>query len=153
MRTFDLDWKGWHEVEELPNRAGLYCVWSGSVRRQTDGTPVIDRKDAKLLYSGQAGGIASRVPDHEKWPRWRRERQRSSDSIVFTYVLLPTADVNESWRKSIENCLIATHHPPCNDEDLDYHYKLSTLIKNIGVTFGKLKASHKCKGSDDPQDR
>ena len=153
MRSFDLDWQGWCETEQLPSRAGIYCVWSGPVQKKPDGSSVISNKDAKLLYIGESGDIRDRVTGHNKWPCWRRERQRQSDSIVFTYVLLPTAEVNESWRKAVENCLIATHRPPCNDQDLDYHYDLTVVIKNQGVTFGKLKASHRCKGSDDPGDR
>jgi hypothetical protein len=153
MQTFNLKWSGWNEADELPNRAGIYCVWSGPVKKRVDGTPTILHENARLLYIGQAGGISGRVSDHNKWPRWRRERMQSSDAIVFTYVLLPTAETDAAWRKSVENCLIATHRPRCNDEDLQYHYKLSVRIKNTGATFGKLKADHKCKGSDDPQDR
>ena len=153
MRTFALDWQGWVESKSLPDGAGIYCVWAAPVYKNSDGGLTINNQDAKLVYIGQAGDLNARVANHEKWPDWRRARSGDGDRIVFSYMLLPTSQVDESWRLSVENCLIAHHRPPCNADGLTYGYKLSVVCNNLGVTFGKLTASHKCKGSDDPADR
>jgi len=152
MRTFDLNWQGWFYSSQLPNDAGVYCVWVAPVQKNPDGTLTVANRDAKLVYIGESDDIAARVSNHEKVSCWENERQTKNDSIVFTHVILRLTDVDESWRKSVENCLIATHKPPCNDEDLTYHYQLSVLTNNSGLTFGKLVSSHKCKGSNDPED-
>lgn len=153
MRRFTLKWEGWCYEGGLPsNKAGIYCVWAALITKKTDGSVTIFHKDARLIYIGESGDIANRVSGHGKKPCWEKQR-KTSESIVFTYTLLPTSDVSESWRLSVENCLIATHLPPCNDDDLEYHFEKTVDITNTGVTFGKLKDRHKCKGSNDPDDK
>lgn len=144
MRQFSLSWNGPYDESILPARAGLYCVW---IRSSPQAGSV-----CRLVYIGESGDIAQRVASHDKRGCWERNR-RQGEQIVFTYVLLPTAEVSEDWRRSVENCLIAHHRPPCNESGFEYNWTKTVVVMNTGSTFGVLKASHKCKGTDDPDDR
>lgn len=152
MQPFTLQWQGWAEHSRLPAVPGIYCVWTAPVTRDQYGSPTITNTAARLVYIGQARDIATRIANHERWADWRRQQRSAIDTIVFTYAPFDFAGGDDSWRLSVENCLIATHRPPCNVDDLTYHYQLSVVIQNVGVTFGQLQSAHKCKGSADPQD-
>lgn len=154
LKTVTLEWEGWCLKKDLPaeiqGRAGLYCFWVAKISKKADGGTTIYHKDARLVYIGQAGDLGDRLvnKEHEKEACAKKEKG-TDESIVYTYVLLPTADYSESWRKAIENCLIAHHTPPCNDADLTYHWTKGVDITNKGVTFGKLTSTHKCKGTEE----
>lgn len=141
MRRFSLNWQGWVVPDKLPSKAGIYCVWASGLSSGKDASP-------RLLYIGESSDIATRVAGHEKWNCWK-EHCHYGENVIFTYTLLPTAEVSENWRKAVENCLIAHHQPPCNDSDTTYHWTQGVEIRNVGVTFGKLRTYHSCEGTDE----
>lgn len=151
VRTFTLKWEGWVREAGLPNRAGVYCVCAARISRKPDGTEIVYHNDARLAYIGETADMARRVADHERQSCWNRQRL-AGQALVFTYALLPTAEVDENWRRSVENCLIVHHLPPCNEAGTEYNWTKSVVVQNTGTTFGRLKPQHKCKGTQDPQD-
>jgi hypothetical protein len=152
VRNFNLNWRGWYYMNQLPSQTGIYCVWAAVVRRRReDNELVVNPREARLVYIGESDDVHTRVNTHEKEPCWRRQLASADESIIFTYV--PMDGEHESWRKAVENCLIAHHTPPCNTDDTTFHYDLGTNIINSGMTFGKLISPCICVGLNDPDNR
>src|SRR5258708_24700745 len=84
------------------------CSWS----LQWNGVPGLYAfargSDGYLIYLGETGSFASRMPDHEVWP----DAQRYGATDVYA---MPFGG-SEEQRKSIERRLIATYNPVCNTQ-------------------------------------
>lgn len=58
------------------------------------------------VYVGQTSKLATRLPNHEKWSAAQRLR---ATHVHVCFMAL------ENQRRSLENYLIDTYHPPLND--------------------------------------
>ncbi len=121
-RDYDLEFDGyWSEraVGGIPNRSGVYCVYSGEDKGQH-----VDLR--RLLYIGESGEVYDRIANHEKLSDWKRYL-RVGEGLWFSF-----APFESAGRERVEAALIFKHKPPSNDEHKDSFPFDETTIRTHG---------------------
>ena len=136
-----LDWKGPYTTTDLiPDNAGLYVILSG--KQNEKGTWPTNLY--KLLDIGQAGGIKTRLDDHDRADCWALKKTKDH-TIVYKYALMPTKTFDQSDRLSVECCLRSKKTPPCGEEcNKGYSRDDTVKITNEGNP-APLAKSYTCK--------
>jgi len=136
-----LDWKGpYTSTRSIPDNAGIYMALSG----KQDEKGKWPTNLYKLLDIGQAGGIKSRLDEHERRDCWERNKT-TGHTIVYKYALMPTKEYDETDRRIVECCLRSNKTPPCGTEcNEGYSRDDAVKINNEGLPK-PLANSYTCK--------
>lgn len=98
-----------------------------------------DVSSYKLLYIGEAEKVLTRIKEHEKRSKWKKNCEN--------HMLLKVAkcELGTVRRQKVECCLIYNSKPICNDECKDdFPYKDDTIsITNKGMN-SPLKDNYNC---------
>lgn len=136
-----LEWEGPYTTTDLiPDNAGIYMILSGKPNKGGDYPPNL----YKLLDIGQAGGIKTRLDDHNRTDCWESKKPKDH-TIVFKYALMPTKTFDRSDRLSVECCIRSKTDPPCGEEcNKGYSRDDTVKITNEGLPL-PLAKSYACK--------
>lgn len=126
------DWEG------LPTTSGVYCVYACRYNPDKDTVSI-----RRLLYIGEAGDVAGRVPEEPEKRRdvWAKQLRRGEELCVSQ------AGVRSLDRKRVEAALIYRHDPPCNTEYVDYFPFDKTTVTTSGRN-AKLSDKFKVERAD-----
>ncbi|WP_156105352.1 hypothetical protein [Litchfieldella xinjiangensis] len=105
--TFSGYWRD-SEANQVPEEAGLYCVFSCRNDTEEDGISV-----QKLLYVGISRNVRHRITHHDDKPHWE-SYLGEGESLCYSI-----APVSHIYRERCQAAMIHAHQPPANQEYRD----------------------------------
>ena len=126
-----------YERNQLPEVAGIYCLYRGSFRLG---------KIYELLYIGEETDMWDRVDPnkHDAWKRWKAECLQGQ-KLFITAAAFDGTDEN---RVRAECALIHEHQPPYNKRRCKQSFPYDgTTVVTIGHNY-KLKNHFRLAGED-----
>ena len=128
MAKYDLHFQGYYsQPEELPENAGIYCVFKSSKKENA----------LSLVYIGQSDDIRRRLKEHESENAFLATE---GELLVYSYALVK----NKAARLRIEAALIAHFKPSANTQNISGHKYDSASFKLTGAV-GILAGDDKTK--------
>lgn len=120
--TIDGYWSDDNKLN-IPKHSGVYFVYEASYNPSTKRYSLV-----KLIYIGESGDVNSRIANHEKHYRWKRNI-KSGNELFYS-----TGYVESSKRVRVEAAYIFKHKPPVNTEYTDVFPFDKTRVKSKGKT-------------------
>ena len=136
--AFDAGYFREPNVESLPAKAGVYCVYSCTYNADAKPKPTVSI--AKLVYIGESGDVRDRVTNHNLWDAWKKQLVAGQVICVSAALVSP-----EATRQRAEAALIFKHKPPVNDEYKHSFPFDTTTIQVSGERAAKLTSTFTVK--------
>lgn len=120
----------WREknVGGIPEKSGIYCVYSCTYNHPTLGSSKGSVTVLKLIYIGESDNVQNRIINHEKWLEWGKHVSYGQE-LCFSFGTVVPSD-----RPRVEAAMIFKHKPPVNAQYRNEFPFETTTVNLAGAT-------------------